>query len=230
LKTTALVLFGKVPLPGRVKTRLASTIGTASAAALSEAFLRDASRGLLEISRGFPEGEVSTVLAADPVPHPFWVEVFAPPWRIEAQGEGDLGRRLDAAFGREFERHEKVAVLGADHPALPGGMLRRFLQSSDAIWPTRDGGYAGLLLSRRSSVAALFEGMEWSTPTVCRETIERARRASIDLEVFPETEDVDRDEDLGRLAADLAGRDRGDRDFPRFTWEALHRLPSGIRL
>jgi len=218
LNPVALVLFGKVPLPGRVKTRLGRAIGRENAALLSESFLRDASRTFVALAS---PGGLSPVLAADPAPHPFWTDAFPHPWRIEPQGEGDLGRRLARAFEREFGGHERVAVLGSDHPALPADALRRFLESSDAIWPTRDGGYAALILGRRPGVTALFEGIEWSTDAVFEQTVDRARRAGIALEVFPETYDVDRESDLELLARDLEGRDPADPGFPRATWEAL---------
>jgi uncharacterized protein len=221
LKPTALVLFGKVPLPGRVKTRLAGAVGPKIAAALSESFLRDAARGSTALAMA---GNVVPVLAGDPAPHPFWDELFPPPWRIETQGEGDLGRRLASAFEREFERFERVAVVGADHPALKRMELERFLESSNAIWPTRDGGYAALLLTRCAGADSLFDGVAWSTGRVFEQTLVRAQRASIALEIFPETYDVDREEDLEFLARDLQSRDPLDPDFPRETWATLRRF------
>jgi rSAM/selenodomain-associated transferase 1 len=224
LKATALVLFGKVPLPGRVKTRLASSIGPENAALLSESFLRDASRGCASLAAGRSPGQVAPVLAADPPHDPFWAGAFPPPWRIEPQGEGDLGRRLARAFEREFQKYERVAVLGSDHPGLPLSEFGRFLDSPNAIWPTRDGGYAALILERTSGAARLFENVEWSTPAVLDQTLERARRSSIELEIFPETYDVDREDDLETLARDLEERDPAAPGFPRATWEALSAL------
>lgn len=224
MKPTALVLFGKVPLPGRVKTRLAGSIGPENAALLSESFLRDASRGCASLAAGRSPGEFAPVLAAEPPHHPFWAGAFPAPWRIEPQGEGDLGRRLARAFEREFERYERVAVLGSDHPALPLAELGRFLDSPSAIWPTRDGGYAALILERRPGVAGLFENVGWSTPSVLEQTLERARRNSIELEIFPETYDIDREADLETLARDLEERDPAEPGFPRATWEALGAL------
>ncbi len=224
MKATALVLFGKVPLPGRVKTRLASSIGPDNAALLSESFLRDASRGCAFLAASRPAGAIAPVLAAEPPRHPFWDGVFPAPWRIEPQGEGDLGRRLARAFEREFDRYERVAVLGSDHPALPLPDLGRFLDSPNAIWPTRDGGYAALILERGTRAAVLFENMEWSTPSVLARTLERARRNSIDLQIFPETYDIDREADLETLARDLERRDSEDPGFPRATWETLGAL------
>ena len=226
MRPVALVLFGKVPLPGRVKTRLADSIGPEGAAALSEAFLRDAAREYARLAGDPATGGIALVLAADPATHPFWRDVFPNPWRIEPQPGGDLGQRIAAAFEREFERFERVAVLGSDHPSLPSAELRRFLSSSNAIWPTRDGGYAALVLSKNPGAGSLFEGIDWSTERVFDQTFERAARASIRLEVFPKTYDVDREEDLDLLARDLESRDPDDAGFPRETRAALRLLRS----
>jgi hypothetical protein len=226
LKPAALVLFGKVPLPGRVKTRLAASIGEENAAAISEAFLRDAARAYPSLNAGSSGGDLQLVVAADPFPDDFWGWRFPAPWRIEPQGEGDLGHRLSAAFRREFARFERVAVVGADHPALPHTELGRFLQASNAVWPTRDGGYAALILTRSPAAGSLFEDIPWSTPSVLDRTLARAQANSIDLEIFEKTYDVDRFEDLALLESDLANRDRSDPAFPRETWTELQRIRS----
>ena len=223
----ALVLFGKVPLPGRVKTRLAAAIGEQNAARLSEAFLGDFARILAGLAA--KRGRLDLIVAGDPFPHAFWSARFPAPWRAEPQNEGDLGRRLGAAVRREFSRFERVAVLGADHPGLPHGDLERFLEAPNAIWPTRDGGYAALSLTRSPGALSVFDEIPWSTPAVFRRTLERARAAAISMEVFPETDDVDHPEDLERLAADLETRDRESPLFPRETWERLEAIRSESR-
>ncbi len=229
MKPAALILFGKVPLPGRVKARLAASIGEADAALLSESFLRDAARTYATLARGRPPEGISLAVAADPFPHDFWSEVFSDPWRIEPQGDGDLGRRLDAAFQREFVLHERVVVLGSDHPALSLSELETFLGADNAILPTRDGGYAALSLTRTPKAGALFEEIAWSTPSVFEQTVERARKVSIGLQIFPPTYDVDRADDVELLVRDLAARDRRDPSFPRETWAQLERIRTGRR-
>ena len=214
----ALVFFGKSPVPGKVKTRLARTLGASAAAALAEAFLRDGGRRYA----GVPG--CSPVLAADDPSDPFWRSAFPPPWRIEAQGEGDLGDRLARAFSREHRRFEKVAALGSDHPALPADGLSRLLAAANGVWPTRDGGYAAIVLSRSHASSRLFQDVEWSTSRVLAQTLARAAAAEIELARMPETYDVDEEEDLERLAADLAGRDPDAPDFPEHTWKALRAL------
>jgi uncharacterized protein len=219
LSLVSLVLFGKAPRPGTVKTRLASALGAEGAAELAGAFLEDASSRYARLALARP------VLAADPDPgDEFWRRHFGPPWTIAPQGDGDLGARLWRAFEREFHTCEKVCAVGADHPALPLDLFETFLSETGAVWPTRDGGYAAILLPRAGRAGELFEGIPWSTDRVLSATLERARAASIPLAVYPETYDVDEGADLDRLEEDLARRDPAAPDFPGRTWETLRKL------
>lgn len=215
---TALLLFGKVPRPGQVKTRLARSIGDEAAAALAEAFLRDASRNYARIAGCDP------VVAAESASDEFWAREFPPPWRVEDQGDGDLGERLERAFRREFASYERVAAVGADHPDLASGELSKFVSEKNAVWPTRDGGYAAIVLSRSSRAPELFRDIEWSTASVLSRTLERARERGIDLALAPETADVDVEADLEGLCGRLSQRDPAEADFPARTWRELSRL------
>ncbi len=219
MTAASLVLFAKAPRPGEVKTRLARALGPEAAADLAGAFLED---GAVRYRR---VGEARPILAAAPdAEDPYWRKHFPPPWSIAPQGEGDLGERLGRAFRREFGTCERVCVLGSDHPALPLDRLAAFLQEEAAVWPTEDGGYAALVLSRSARGAELFSGIPWSTGRVLEETLLRARREGLRLAVYPETYDVDLGEDLDRLEEDLRARNSEEPGFPRRTWETLRRI------
>jgi uncharacterized protein len=215
----ALLLFGKRPEPGRVKTRLARKIGDGAAARLADAFLRDAAARYAAIPGVVP------VVAADPDPgDPYWKERFPEPWRLEPQGEGDLGARLARAFARELELHSRVAAVGSDHPGLPSGALERFLEEDNAVWPTRDGGYAAIILSRCPGALSVFHGIDWSTDRVLAQTLERARELAMALARYPVTSDVDEPTDLDALFEDLKGRRPGSPGFPRHSWGVLREI------
>jgi rSAM/selenodomain-associated transferase 1 len=228
---TALLLFAKLPVPGRVKTRLARAIGSDAAAALADAFLRDAAMRWRAVSGCAP------VVAADTPDEPYWAAVFPPPWRIEPQGEGDLGSRLSRAFAREFARYGRVAAIGTDHPALPAEHVGGFLREENAVWPARDGGYAAILVSRSAGerlasggapAAFLFEEIAWSTPLVLAQTLARAAARGVEFTRFPETGDVDEPADLGILARELAASDPSSPGFPARTWEVLRTIRTAV--
>jgi rSAM/selenodomain-associated transferase 1 len=224
-----LVLFARVPRPGRVKTRLSVALGEAGAARLYEAFLEDAARIYLAPERW------SALVAAEPDPEdPALARLFPHPWRRVAQASGDLGSRLEAAFRLGFrEGAAAVAAVGSDHPALPRRLLeealRRVLDGADAaLVPAEDGGYCVVALGRRALPGGVFRGIPWSSAGTLRATVQRMRGAGLSVELLETAYDVDRPEDLVRLRRDLAARDPAAADFPRATARELRQLRETI--
>ncbi|MEO8432616.1 MAG: TIGR04282 family arsenosugar biosynthesis glycosyltransferase [Acidobacteriota bacterium] len=222
----SLILFARVPVLGRVKTRLAPRLGDDGALALYRAFLEDASR----VYGG--ETAWAPVVTVEPDPDdPRIAALFPAPWRREAQGSGGLGERLGAAFEREFARGTRSALaLGSDHPALPrSSLVRLFAALADgaqaAAIPADDGGYCAIALSSTVPVDAAFGGIPWSTEDVLAATRERLGARGVPLQVVGGGYDVDRPEDLDRLRRDLAGRDSGSEDFPASTARVLAGMP-----
>lgn len=211
-----ILLFGKTPRPGAVKTRLAPLLGEAGAARLYQAFLEDAAALVRRVPGAAAE------LWLEPPPRTVGREVGRAGCRSAAgiarllgfearhqEGEG-LGERLRRAFGRAFEEGCGAAVaVGSDHPTLPPARIAdafAALETADvAIGPSEDGGYYALGLRRAAWPAAegLFRDVPWSTP----EVLERTRRAVSALglearEIAP-WYDVDEPADLERLRRDL---------------------------
>ena len=78
----------------------------------------------------------------------------------------------------------------------------------DAVFnPTDDGGYC--LIGMREPHSALFEGIAWSTSTVMAETLSRARKHSLTVELAPAWYDVDDHAGLSRLANELKNTKAG---------------------
>ncbi len=225
---SSLLLFARVPEPGRVKTRLAARLTERGASDLYRAFLEDAARVYLQGSRW------SSVLCADPDPSdPRLTALFPPAWRRQAQAPGDLGRRLSAAFEGEFLRGAPAAVaVGSDHPALPLRVLDAVFgalrEGSDAaLVPAEDGGYCAIGLNARAPIEEVFRDIPWSTGAVLSETLRRIADAGLAHRVLETSYDVDRPEDIERLRRDLAGRDASGEDYPSATARALAALTSG---
>ena len=221
---STLVLFARAPVPGLVKTRLAAVLEAEGAARLYRAFLEDA-------ARVYAGPEWASALYADgDFDEPTLAGIFAGPWRREKQEGEDLGARLIGAFEKERARGaEAVLAVGSDHPALPRRSLRdlfRAVESGDdaAVIPARDGGYCAIALSSRTPPEALFRRIPWSTDATLSATLDSARRAGLRVAIGDAAYDVDRPEDLGRLATDLASRDPDEADYPSATAAALARI------
>ncbi len=204
-----LLVFAKVPRAGRVKTRLTPPLAPEAAARLYDAFLRDA----LDVYAAQASGEdplglgeaIAVYLYLDHAPPPGLapeaVDVFE-------QAPGGLGEKMATAFAEAFAAgHERIVVVGTDHPTLPMELLgEAFRQLREplacVVAPSDDGGY--VFLGLNDLVPDLFE-MDYSHEHVFEDTLERAARNSLSRVVMPEHYDVDTGEDLARLLAEWRG-------------------------
>jgi rSAM/selenodomain-associated transferase 1 len=216
-----LVVFVKLPEPGRVKTRLAATIGAGPAAAVY--------RELVDLTLK----AVSTWLAALPpsdrmaASRQVWI-YFDPPdqesavrswlsrwfdrwhqhgssWgRIVPQADGDLGKRLQHVFHQGFEMgFSKIAAIGTDCPALDAALLEAAFESLHrtemVVGPAADGGYYLIGLTREEP--SVFAGIPWSAPDTLAATREAARRGGVRLLELPPLADIDTEADWRRWRA-----------------------------
>jgi len=189
--------MAKAPIPGNVKTRL--RLPPEEAAALQAALIRDT----VEKARAI--GPV-TVAAAPPESLHLIGPLLPGGVRLVVQRGEDLGERmLDAASCLFEEGPEPVVILGTDAPTLPLARIEEAahaLNAHDAsLVPSKDGGY--VLIGLRNPYEALFRDIAWSTETVYRETVEKARRAGLSVHEGAIHYDVDTPEDLARLKAEL---------------------------
>ncbi len=183
-----------------MKTRLVPPLSLREAARLSAAFLGD----LIDRLSRLP---VDVIVALPPEADPSRMSrEFPAVSRWVSQGPGDLGERLQRVIGWEFSSGaSSVLVVGADHPNLPLDFLRCCLEATSrggTAWiTTEDGGYAALGLAR--PLRRIFEEIPWSTARVAAVTLERALEQEVVIEHAGTWYDVDRVEDLQRLAGDL---------------------------
>jgi glycosyltransferase A (GT-A) superfamily protein (DUF2064 family) len=110
---------------------------------------------------------------------------------------------MKAFFEGEFEDGaERVVLVGSDSPSLdPTIVISAFLclESRDLVLgPATDGGY--YLVGAREAVPPIFEGINFGTPAVLGQTIDRLRDTGLSLAVLPPWYDVDTADDLRMLA------------------------------
>jgi rSAM/selenodomain-associated transferase 1 len=116
----------------------------------------------------------------------------------------DLGEKLSNSFEEAFSRgFKKVIAIASDVPDLPEKILleaRDALKEHDAVLgPSPDGGYYLIGFQRTSFLSRVFEGIEWSTEAVFRDTCVRLKDARQDVYVLDPWTDVDTLEDLRTL-------------------------------
>ena len=201
--TTRIVLFARAPVLGQVKTRLQPELGAEGSLALYKAMVRRM---------------VTNVTDAKPAPLALWVssnpshEFFLSICNKESihlqKGE-DLGRRMSysvtrtlASRSHDGEPVEKVVIIGSDCPVLDGDYLAAAIEALDAgndvvIGPAEDGGY--VLIGLKYHYSGLFEGIDWGTERVLRQTLAYLDRTAIRYTCLDTLWDVDRPRDLARL-------------------------------
>ena len=195
----AVLVFARAPTAGRAKSRLIPALGADGAARLQQRMTERA----LATACAAGVGTVS-LWCTPSTRHPFFAACRANHRvTLHLQSGADLGERLLHAHDRAFAASRRLLVIGTDCPILTGEDLRAAaadLQHHDAvIVPARDGGYVLLGLARPCS--AVFRGIAWGSAQVLDQTLARLHAEDLSCCVRGPMWDVDRPDDLDRLAA-----------------------------
>ncbi len=197
-------VFAKHWTPGKVKTRLATTIGHERAArfhlaALTTTVARLSNLGALHI------------LAV--TPREMLVEFklkMVPQWQIEPQCEGNLGTRMHHFFATHIaSAPEGVVLLGSDSPDLPLALVEqafhRLRHVRLVLGPSTDGGY--YLIGARGEVPPVFNDMPFGAPSLFDTTLatlaDLGWKPGTDFDTLAPWYDVDEYDDLVRLHRNL---------------------------
>ena len=185
----AILLFVKYPEPGRVKTRIAATVGPEKAALIYKKLVA-------RVWSQLP-AEVEVTVCYDPPERDEEVREWLPrAARYQPQVAGDLGARLRVAVDSAFaEGAARVAVIGSDSVELTPEVFAQTWDALDrsevVLGPTHDGGY--YLVALRRPMSAIFENVRWSTEHTLADTIAQAGAAPV--HILPMLNDVDTYED-----------------------------------
>ncbi|HQV40310.1 MAG TPA: TIGR04282 family arsenosugar biosynthesis glycosyltransferase [Flavobacteriales bacterium] len=186
-----LLVFLRAPVLGKVKTRLAATLGKERALVIYKRLLQHT------IEEGAKLGVDRQAWYSDDIPPNEPCAVLG--YSVHQQIGADLGERMQRAFDNGFVNgHGPIIIIGTDLPQLSEALLREALKAlgtHDAvIGPANDGGY--YLLGLRKPCAELFQGKTWSTDTVFKRTTEDLERLGRTWEALPELIDIDTEADL----------------------------------
>ena len=193
-----LIVFGRYPEVGRVKTRLIPTLGPAGAAALQK---RLTEHTLVEARRCASRTGARVIFChagGNRRRIRNWLNIGNGGSR--PQSDGDLGHRMSVAMDEAFRCGAKrVILVGTDIPGIRAEILNqawdRLKRHDLVLGPSTDGGYWLIGMSRPEN---LFDGITWSTPTVLEKTVVMARQKSLRISLLDPLTDVDTPEDLAR--------------------------------
>lgn len=191
-----LLVFAKAPVLGRVKTRLARTLGDADALAVYHRLLAITARAV----RAW-RGEIRVLTAGDATAFTGTPLGAFPSF---PQCDGNLGTRLAAGFAAV----DGPAVgIGTDCPSLSPEHLQALVRIATghplAFGPARDGGYWGVAISDPRCIPVCFaEDLPWSQPSLLAETVARLSGIGIVPGMAETLDDLDDSADLHRAERD----------------------------
>ncbi len=202
---SALAIFAKSPIRGKVKTRLSPPLTPDQATDLYRAFLLDT----MQLVSGIDGIEPGVLFTPDDARDDFRALAPSQFFLVPQMGDG-FGERLANGFRDLFARgYEAVAIMDADSPTLPRAHIQQlFEQLRDphcdvGMGPCEDGGYWAI--GMKQFHIEVVTNITWSTDMVLAQTLTRAREANLVAACAPTWYDVDDADALARLRAELSG-------------------------
>jgi uncharacterized protein len=194
-----ILVFGKHPKAGNVKTRLARLLGPSEAALVYQALVQDLMAVLMQLR---PLADIEIHLDT----HSDFFSQFPLPQRLQVGR--NLGEKMRHALdGALQEGAPAVAVLGSDPVGLRLEDVRALLDApGDLVFgPTTDGGYWSVLARRTHP--ELFCGVRWSVGDTLDASVRSAQRCGLSVGLAGHCQDLDILEDLLRFRDLVKGAD-----------------------
>ena len=125
--------------------------------------------------------------------------------RVVAQNGEGLAAGLTSVFAHFASGQPAVIAFNSDSPHLPASVLEMRIRGADCadvvIGPTHDGGY--YLVGAKAAHPTLFEGDGMGTTTALEALLARACGLQLSVGFTDPFYDIDVEDDLTRLAAEL---------------------------
>ena len=191
MKKKLLIVFAKNKQLGKVKTRLAATIGDEAALRVYERLLsitEEATKSLNKI-------EVR-IYYSNAIDSETWVGF---PEKFVQSGE-TLGDRMLNAFERGFkDGYDQIVGIGADLDQMDGETIEQahqLLASNDFVFgPAEDGGYYLIGINGEKGTY-VFDNKPWSTSDLLKVTLEEIDSKNDTYTLLDTRNDIDQIEDL----------------------------------
>ena len=187
----ALLIFAKNPVYGKVKTRLALSIGDDMALAVYQQLLLHTT----SVTNDLPVEKIVFYSYAIEQEDIWNNEVY----KKHVQSGHDLGERMQNAFDYAFqEGNGEVVIIGTDCLELTSAIIMNAfagLRNNDVvIGPASDGGY--YLLAMKQMRSQLFHNINWSTDKVLKQTLAICKNENLLVYQLQELSDIDNENDL----------------------------------
>ena len=199
--TKALIIFIKNPEAGKVKTRLAATLGHDKALSIYNILVRHT----IDVAENV-DADRFVFYSSHIAVNDEWdnKKIFK-----RLQKGNDLGERMCNAFDLLFsEGYHSISIIGSDCPAITKTIIDEGFNASPntdvVIGPAKDGGY--YLMALKKINADLFSNILWSTNNVLTQTLAVCKRLNLSVHLLQELSDIDAEDDLADMHIFLPGK------------------------
>ena len=185
----ALIIFIRNPILGKVKTRMAKSVGDETALNIYR-FLLDKTK---EVTQHLPCDKI-VFYSEEIINKDIW---DTPIYQKKLQDGADLGAKMNHAFESCFKNNYKnVVLIGSDVFDLKESHLEEAFEQLEkknvVMGPALDGGYYLLWLKKEHP--EIFINKNWGTSTVRKNTMKHLEKENVHL--LPMLNDIDVIEDL----------------------------------
>ncbi len=184
----ALVVFLRLPILGKVKTRIATSTGDEMALRIYQHLMACALQSAAETNIPvflFYEGGIPSLSDRDKR------------FTYVEQTVGPLDQKISHAISFVLGTYSKVIVIGSDCPELSSTTLKESFKQLDTsdivIGPAVDGGF--YLLGCKKLNPEILQDIQWSTSSVLQKLLSNVRNAGLSFHLLDELADIDTEAD-----------------------------------
>lgn len=180
-----LIIFVRNPEPGKVKTRLAKSVGDQEALRIYKSLLDYTKKVVLPLNCKKVVYYSSFIPGMD-----LWEEHI---FEKRVQKGNGLGEKMKKALSDNYSPKSKLVLIGSDCAELTTEIIRSAFTALNhnemVIGPAKDGGY--YLIGMNTINPKFFENIDWGTNKVLQQTLKKVEEASMAVQLLPELNDVD---------------------------------------
>lgn len=183
-----LIIFVKSPELGKVKTRLAKSIGDHAALNIYKKLINTTENATskLKVDRH--------IYFSGPISNEYW--------KLDSktiQQGSDLGERMLNAFKKSFSKgYNRIVLIGSDLPEISEQIINNALtklgKNEVVFGPSQDGGY--YLVGMSCLQECIFKNKPWSSNTLLEETLAELKQKNVDVSLMKTLNDIDTFDDL----------------------------------
>lgn len=188
MNKTLVIIFVKNIKLGKVKTRLAKTIGNQGAFDIYTALVKVTEVATQELTAD------KRIYFSESIVENQWINE-----NKYVQNGIDLGARMKQAFKQGFEDgYNRIVLIGSDLPDITATHINQgldALKDNHAVFgPAEDGGYYLIGLSKMNT--SIFDNKPWSETTLLEKTLSELREHHTTFAILDTLNDIDTFKDL----------------------------------